>query len=246
MSQHSGHLSADDDDDSSGRSRSSSGASSDSSSSSSSDDHGGRGGGGAVMSIFASYYGIEETAAPQMKGTIDDANFDSETFVRGLLVQEPMEGLVMKDAEIVNDIRNLDGEMQKLVYDNYHKFITATETIKDMKNDVLSMDPDMHTVRATLTHIATHAQQLDTAMETSRQQVDKLVRIRRLLDRLEFLSELPDKLATMIDQRAYTDAVHLYRKSITVLTRHSHVLSFKKIKERTEAMMSDLTKKVIA
>jgi hypothetical protein len=34
------------------------------------------------MSIFASYYGIEETAAPQMKGTIDDANFDSETFVR--------------------------------------------------------------------------------------------------------------------------------------------------------------------
>eukprot|EP01033_Poteriospumella_lacustris_P012136 gene12136-8680_t len=135
MSQHSGHLSADDDDDSSGRSRSSSGASSDSSSSSSSDDHGGRGGGGAVMSIFASYYGIEETAAPQMKGTIDDANFDSETFVRGLLVQEPMEGLVMKDAEIVNDIRNLDGEMQKLVYDNYHKFITATETIKDMKND---------------------------------------------------------------------------------------------------------------
>lgn len=77
MSQHSGHLSADDDD--SSRSRSSSTSSSGSSSES---DGGGRGGGGAVMSIFASYYGIEETAAPQMKGTIDDANFDSETFVR--------------------------------------------------------------------------------------------------------------------------------------------------------------------
>ena len=37
--------------------------------------------------------------------------------------------------------------MQKLVYDNYNKFITATETIKEMKNDVYGMDPDMDAVR---------------------------------------------------------------------------------------------------
>ena len=37
--------------------------------------------------------------------------------------------------------------MQKLVYDNYNKFITATETIKEMKNDVFSMDDDMDSVR---------------------------------------------------------------------------------------------------
>jgi hypothetical protein len=37
--------------------------------------------------------------------------------------------------------------MQKLVYDNYNKFITATETIKEMKKDVYSMDDDMNSVR---------------------------------------------------------------------------------------------------
>jgi hypothetical protein len=37
--------------------------------------------------------------------------------------------------------------MQKLVYDNYNKFITATETIKEMKKDVYSMDSDMDSVR---------------------------------------------------------------------------------------------------
>jgi len=41
----------------------------------------------------------------------------------------------------------LDGEMQKLVYDNYNKFITATETIKEMKEDVFGMDNDMSSVR---------------------------------------------------------------------------------------------------
>jgi hypothetical protein len=62
---------------------------------------------------------------------------------------------------------------------------------------------------------------------------------------LEFLSELPERLAAMIDNKHYIDAVKLYNKTITVLTRHSHVLSFKKIKERTELMMADLTEKVI-
>lgn len=38
-----------------------------------------------MMSIFASYYGIEEPideATVKPKGTIDDANFEPETFVR--------------------------------------------------------------------------------------------------------------------------------------------------------------------
>ena len=94
-----------------------------------------------------------------------------------MLVNEPFETLVKQDTEMVQEIRvscvqelftpttlhikiilkcwlsfllimqTLDGEMQKLVYDNYNKFITATETIKEMKNDVYGMDPDMDAVR---------------------------------------------------------------------------------------------------
>ena len=60
--------------------------------------------------------------------------------------------------------------------------------------------------------------------------MDKLVRVRRLLDRLEFLNELPERLAVMISHKKYIEAVQLYNKTITVLTRHSHVLSFQKIK----------------
>lgn len=63
-------------------------------------------------------------------------------------------------------------------------------------------------------------------------QVDKLVRVRRLLDRLGFLNELPERLEAMITHRHYKEAVQLYNKTISVLTRHQHVLSFKKIKVR--------------
>lgn len=200
-----------------------------------------------MMSIFASYYGIEDPnqGEAEAKGTIDDSNFNSEEYVKTVLQNESVEGLVAKDADLIHEIRNLDGEMQKLVYDNYNKFITATETIKEMKADVFGMDEDMQSVRDKMQVIASNSVQLDGVFEVKRQQVDKLVRVRRLLDRLDFLSELPEKLAGMIERKQYKEAVQLYNKSISVLTRHSHVLSFKNIKERTEAMMADLTSKVI-
>ena len=44
-------------------------------------------------------------------------------------------------------LQALDGDMQMLVYENYNKFISATETIKRMKNNVDAMDGDMEAVR---------------------------------------------------------------------------------------------------
>lgn len=35
-----------------------------------------------IMSIFASYYGIEDENVQEMKGTIDDSNFNSEEYVK--------------------------------------------------------------------------------------------------------------------------------------------------------------------
>ena len=84
-----------------------------------------------------------------------------------MLISDSVESLLAKNSELVHEIRvgfilkskwdlifdcltymqTLDGEMQKLVYDNYNKFITATETIKEMKNDVYGMDDDMESVR---------------------------------------------------------------------------------------------------
>ena len=48
---------------------------------------------------------------------------------------------------MVHEIRSLDSDMQMLVYENYNKFISATETIKRMKNNVESMETDIESVK---------------------------------------------------------------------------------------------------
>lgn len=196
------------------------------------------------MNLFSSYYGIETTTNKSAAELIDSAHFDSSQYVVDLLSTHTAEKLVAKDTSMMHEIRTLDSDMQMLVYENYNKFISATETIKRMKINVEAMDDDMNSIRTKMEKISRSTSQLDDSLSEKRSKIDKLVRVTKLLQKLEFLSVLPEKLVEMIDRGHYKQAVELYRKTIKVLTQHSHLLSFKNIQERTEAMMSDLRRKV--
>lgn len=41
-----------------------------------------------------------------------------------------LEGLLQRHVEMAAEIKNLDTDLQMLVYENYNKFISATDTIK--------------------------------------------------------------------------------------------------------------------
>ena len=41
--------------------------------------------------------------------------------------------LLKKDDQLIREIKDLDTSMQMLVYENYNKFISATDTIRKMK-----------------------------------------------------------------------------------------------------------------
>jgi hypothetical protein len=61
---------------------------------------------------------------------LDRDGFDAGTYVRKLLEREGLEGVLKVENELVGEIRGLDGDRKALVYDNYSKLISATDTIK--------------------------------------------------------------------------------------------------------------------
>ena len=53
------------------------------------------------------------------------------------------------------EIKNLDSDMQMLVYENYNKFISATDTIRTMKSNVDNMDGSMQTLQQVMGNLIT-------------------------------------------------------------------------------------------
>ena len=78
---------------------------------------------------------------------IDSSAFTVDKYVGTMLQYKSLEELVHRGNAMVSEIKSLDSDMQMLVYENYNKFISATETIKRMKANVEAMDGDMNAVK---------------------------------------------------------------------------------------------------
>ena len=68
-------------------------------------------------------------------------------YMQQLLRSARLDKLLGKHAELATEIRTLDSDMQMLVYENYNKFISATDTIRSMKVNVEGMDSNMHELK---------------------------------------------------------------------------------------------------
>ncbi|KAL7593932.1 hypothetical protein Lser_V15G35006 [Lactuca serriola] len=62
--------------------------------------------------------------------TINTTSFDADQYMNLLVQKSNLEGLLQRHVEMAAEIKNLDTDLQMLVYENYNKFISATDTIK--------------------------------------------------------------------------------------------------------------------
>ncbi|CAK7348424.1 unnamed protein product [Dovyalis caffra] len=68
---------------------------------------------------------------------INSASFDADQYMNLLVQKSNLEGLLQRHVEMAAEIKNLDTDLQMLVYENYNKFISATDTIKRMKSNIV-------------------------------------------------------------------------------------------------------------
>ena len=71
-----------------------------------------------------------EEVAGFKNSELDAPDFDAAAYVRDVLAKESLHGILKVEGSLINEIRGLDGEKKALVYDNYSKLITATDTIR--------------------------------------------------------------------------------------------------------------------
>lgn len=72
----------------------------------------------------------DELVGAVPESELDAEGFDAEGYVKGILAKEGLEDLLRIERVLINEIKALDGERKALVYDNYSKLITATDTIR--------------------------------------------------------------------------------------------------------------------
>ncbi|XP_029467123.1 vacuolar protein sorting-associated protein 51 homolog isoform X2 [Rhinatrema bivittatum] len=193
------------------------------------------------------YYGLPgsgEEKDPLDPTDVDGAHFNPEVFLNKLRKECPLPQLMDCEADMVKQIRALDSDMQTLVYENYNKFISATDTIRKMKNDFKKMEDEMDCLATNMAVITEFSARISSTLQDQHEQITKLSGVHMLLRKLQFLFELPARLNKCIELEAYGQAVRYYGKARSILHQYQHMPSFQGIQNDCQKIMASLSQRL--
>ncbi|CAN6469088.1 unnamed protein product [Victoria cruziana] len=137
------------------------------------------------------------------------------------------------------EIKNLDTDLQMLVYENYNKFIGATDTIRRMKTNIVVMESNMEKLLEKIMSVQAESDRVNTSLFEKRGHIEKLNRTRNLLRQVQFIYDLPTQLTKCIKTEAYGDAVRYYTGAMPILEEYGDS-SFQDCKRESEAAISQI------
>ena len=117
--------------------------------------------------------------------SLDSSSFDSLAYSRNLLAKSSISTLLTTDTSLVTSVKRLDSTMQTLVYENYSKFISATDAIRSIGQSVDSAESAMNKLQSTIDAVSNGATQLDDSLKHSRNDVKEKIRVKRHLQKLD-------------------------------------------------------------
>ncbi|XP_068146513.1 vacuolar protein sorting-associated protein 51 homolog [Drosophila tropicalis] len=175
---------------------------------------------------------------------MDTSGFDAEKYLEKLLKDCSLREIMDTEAAVVKDTQTLHSDMQTLVYENYNKFISATDTIRKMKNDFKQMESDVNLLMNKMQSITSFSEQITGTLQGTRSQLCRLSEKHSLLKRLQFLSTLPAKLKSLIEEQNYAQAVQDYLHAQKVFAQYGRQPSFDGIQRECDQIMGDLKEKL--
>ncbi|KAJ2551069.1 hypothetical protein EV175_003827 [Coemansia sp. RSA 1933] len=171
---------------------------------------------------------------------INTAQFDSKKYLKRLLTDESIDGLLRTDNQLVGEIRKIDGDMKTMVYENYSKFISATETIGRMKEDADYMDAEMEKLARRISTISNRADALNAKFAARNDDMLRLSSEHKLLQRLQFLSDLPDQLSAHIGRGEFVEAARLWSHTQPLLDHYRQLGVFAGVEKDGKEIMASV------
>ncbi|CAO3690186.1 unnamed protein product [Rhizopus microsporus] len=191
-------------------------------------------------SILKKYYGINgkvvnnQAVVEERPFDLDADTFNSSKYFANLLKEKTLRELMEADNSLVAEIREIDGDMKTLVYENYNKFISATDTIRKMRSNVESMESEMSKLKENITTISNQSKRINETLSPNRTKIQQLSTAHNSLKRLQFLFDLPSRLQHYLNRGKYLQAIQYYAKAKRLL---NNTAAFKGIEEECNVIM---------
>ncbi|RIA83584.1 hypothetical protein C1645_785985 [Glomus cerebriforme] len=198
---------------------------------------------GRAKQLLKEFYGLPDGKKADPLD-IDFSAFEANKYIDNMLAEKHLSELMQRDNDLSTEIRQLDGDMKTLVYENYSKFISATDTIRKMKSNVENMESEMDQLSQSINNISNVTSSVNSALGLKRDKIRQLTGVHDLLKKIQFIFELPTRLKHCLDQESYAQAVRYYAKTSKLLEHYRSLSVFSSIEMECKEIMDKVTKRI--
>eukprot|EP00545_Synedropsis_sp_CCMP1620_P013206 CAMPEP_0119005550 /NCGR_PEP_ID=MMETSP1176-20130426/1791_1 /TAXON_ID=265551 /ORGANISM="Synedropsis recta cf, Strain CCMP1620" /LENGTH=1090 /DNA_ID=CAMNT_0006957377 /DNA_START=16 /DNA_END=3288 /DNA_ORIENTATION=+ len=210
------------------------------------DDNGGGGDDELKQAAQSSIQEKDEEEEDDIQTTSDDLDspyFDPDAHTSKYVLQANVHDVLEVEERLALQVRTLDSTMQTLVYENYSKFIDATDAIRSIGVSVHANEEGLGRLSRGMHIIDEQSRSVEDALGTLRDAVAEKLRIKRLLTRLDALLKLPATLKQQIVNGQYRLATKSYLSAHAILSKHSAGFeSLKTIELDCHSILTDMVK----
>ena len=161
---------------------------------------------------------------------LDSPSFHPTLYSSNLISTSTTHNLLSSSSDLTQSIRLLDSTMQTLVYENYSKFIDATDAIRSIGQSVSVSEKGLQTLSSSIVSIEQNMKHVEHELKHRRNEVAEKIRVKRLLMRLTRLLELPVTLKVLCGEKKYRSVMRDYYDAMVIIGQHSEGFeSLKKI-----------------
>ncbi|KAG2402532.1 Vacuolar protein [Vigna angularis] len=189
-----------------------------------------------MRDLLSSFYSPDPSNSntTSRNASLDDINstsFDPDQYMNILAYKSNLEGLLQRHVEMAAEIKNLDTDLQMLVYENYNK----------MKSNISGMEANMEQLLEKIMSVQSRSDNVNTSLFDKREHIEKVHRTCNLLRKVQFIYDLPDRLGKCIKSEAYADAVRFYTGAMPIFKAYGDS-SFRDCKQASEEAMTIIVK----
>ncbi|KAJ1504247.1 Vacuolar protein sorting-associated protein 51, partial [Coelomomyces lativittatus] len=171
--------------------------------------------------------------------------FDVSQYLKSILTEYSIVDLLKKDNELIAEMKQIDSDRKTLFYENYSKLINASDTIKDMRENVESMEKELVKLSQQVQDITSLASNLHETFAPKKTQVYNLKSSASLLRRLQFLFSLPKKLSQSSKDGSYLRAVQFFSTTRETLERYQNVPVFSKVASEAKTAVTQIRASIL-
>nr|CCC93417.1 conserved hypothetical protein [Trypanosoma congolense IL3000] len=163
------------------------------------------------------------TSAVPPELDLDSESFSVQRYTTELFRVKSLMGIVQADTWLLRTVNRLETELQELVYRNYAKLISASDTIREMRANVTEMDTKLQVLSGNVESIDCVSKDMNEKLQQHKVRIEKVIRADRMARKVKFLVDLPDTMRFHLERHEYSECARCWVMGDSFLVKHKDV-----------------------